>query len=141
METNHTRKPTILWADDDPDDLIMFREILQDLNHSYDIIEVHNGKEALDCLYNMEQASTQLCLIILDMNMPVMNGRDALAVIKSEKDFRSIPVVVFTTSSSELDRMFCRRYGVEMLTKPPEYSILTSVVQKLLSLCNTSKSQ
>ena len=132
------KKQTILWADDDPDDLIMFREILQDANHNYDIIEVHNGKEAIEYLYKLDQASKKLCLIILDMNMPVMNGRDALAVIKSEEDFKSIPVVVFTTSNSELDRMFCRRYGVEMLTKPPEYATLTSVVNNLLSLCNTS---
>jgi CheY-like chemotaxis protein len=132
------KKHTILWADDDPDDLIMFREILRNIDHSYDIIEVTNGKEAVEYLYNTEQASRHLCLIILDMNMPVMSGRDALAVIKSEEDFKSIPVVVFTTSSSELDRMFCRRYGVEMLTKPPEFTTLTSIVQKLLSLCSAS---
>ncbi len=134
------KKHTILWADDDPDDLIMFREILRNIDHSYDIVEVNNGKEALEYLYNVEQASTNLCLIILDMNMPIMNGRDALAVIKSEEDFKSIPVVIFTTSSSEMDKMFCRRYGVEMMTKPPEFTTLTSIVQRLLNLCNGSNS-
>ncbi|MFL5810432.1 MAG: response regulator, partial [Flavisolibacter sp.] len=64
------RKNTILWADDDPDDLQMMREILLKTENKYDIIEVNNGKEALDYLGKAKETGSLPCLIILDINMP-----------------------------------------------------------------------
>lgn len=127
---------TILWADDDADDLQMMREILLKSDRDFDIHEVHNGKEALAFLDEARERSSLPCLIILDINMPVMDGKETLSIIKKSKDYASIPVVVFTTSESELDKMFCKRLGTEMITKPPNFSSLEATVNRLLRFCN-----
>lgn len=129
------RKNTILWADDDADDLQMMREILQRSELNFDIIEVRNGKEALDHLDQAKARESLPCLIILDINMPVMDGKETLSIIKKTDDYQSIPVVVFTTSESELDKKFCEKMDTEMITKPPTFQKLESAVVRLLSFC------
>ena len=130
------KNSTILWADDDMDDLMLMRQILEDLDHSYDIHEVYNGREALDFLHQAKKDGQLPCLLILDMNMPVLNGRETLAILKSEEDLKDLPVVVFTTSSSKMDEMFCARFGVKMLTKPPNYDNLNDTIKEILNYCN-----
>lgn len=139
MKTQHTRQHHILWADDDNDDLMLMREALEGIDHSHRITEANNGREVLDHLGNITDPSLFPCLIILDMNMPVLNGRETLAILKSEEKYCSIPVVVFTTSSSEMDRMFCRRFGVEMYTKPDDFLGHQQTIKKLLKFCSITK--
>jgi len=127
-------KKYILWADDDMDDLMLMRHVLQDIGEEYDIREVNNGSEALDYLEQGKQAANLPALIILDMNMPVLNGKEALNIIKKDERLKDIPLVFFTTSNSELDKLFCRRFGVEMITKPPKYSNLKEAVKNLLEV-------
>ncbi|MDB5205242.1 MAG: response regulator [Flavisolibacter sp.] len=130
MEKRH-----ILWADDDMDDLMLMRHVLKDIKEEYDIKEVHNGREALDYLEGVKQDSSLPCLIILDMNMPVLNGKETLNLIKKNDSLKDIPLVFFTTSNSEMDKMFCKRFGVEMITKPPRYNNLKEAVKRLLDYC------
>ena len=125
----------ILWADDDMDDLMLMRQVLQDLGDAYNITEVHNGREALEFLQQAKLDNTLPCLIILDMNMPVLDGKETLARLKQDDELRNIPVVFFTTSNSQLDKLYCRHNGVEMITKPPKYANLKEAVQKLLNFC------
>lgn len=125
----------ILWADDDMDDLMLMRDVLQDLGDDYNIAEVHNGQEALDYLANARAIKALPCLIILDMNMPVLDGKETLARLKKDDDFKNIPVVFFTTSNSVMDKLYCKHNGVEMITKPPQYANLKEAVQKLLRYC------
>jgi CheY-like chemotaxis protein len=127
---------TILWADDDVDDLLLMREILLKHRKSYNIVEVKNGKEALDYLQKSHEDSHLPSLIILDINMPVLDGKETLSIIKRTPAFQSIPVVVFTTSSSELDKLFCKKLDTEMITKPPDYKSLEKIVLKLLKFCD-----
>ena len=122
----------ILWADDDMDDLMLMRHVLQDIGKEYDIREVNNGREALDFLEAEKQKGRLPALIILDMNMPVLNGKEALTVIKKDEALKDIPLVFFTTSNSEMDKLYCRRFGVEMITKPPQYNHLRDAVRRLL---------
>jgi len=127
-----TTKRYILWADDDMDDLMLMRHVLEDIGQEYDIREVNNGQEAIEYLENGKQDGVLPALIILDMNMPVMNGKETLGIIKKDELLKDIPVVFFTTSNSELDKMYCRRLNVEMITKPPRYSSLKETVRSLL---------
>jgi CheY-like chemotaxis protein len=130
------QKNTILWADDDADDLMLMKEILLKNNRNYEIVEVRNGKEALDFLKHAKEAAHLPCLIILDINMPILDGKETLSILKKEEAYQSIPVVVFTTSNSELDKLFCNKYQVEMITKPPHYKSLENAVLRLLNFCN-----
>jgi CheY-like chemotaxis protein len=140
METPNSHKINmkgqhILWADDDMDDLMLMRQVLQELGDNYNITEVHNGKEALDYLQEAKREKSLPCLIILDMNMPVMDGKETLSRLKKDEVLREIPVVFFTTSNSQIDKLYCQHQGVEMITKPPQYANLKDAVQKLLKYC------
>lgn len=128
-------KPHILWADDDMDDLMLMRHVLMDLGREYNISEVNNGREALDYLSQKKKVNDLPCLIILDMNMPVLNGKETLLIIQKDETLKQIPLVFFTTSNSEMDKLYCKRYGVEMITKPPQYSNLKEAVRKMLDYC------
>jgi CheY-like chemotaxis protein len=126
---------TILWADDDYDDLQMMREILVKLKQDFEIVEVHNGKEALEYLRKAKENNDLPCLVILDINMPVLDGKETLSILKATKDYQSIPVVVFTTSDSEIDKLYCKKFDTDMVTKPPSFSTLTAALEKLLKFC------
>lgn len=128
-------KHTILWADDDYDDLQMMREILAKKGMDYEIVEVHNGKDALDYLMKAKNDSNLPCLVILDINMPVMDGKETLSLIKKNKDLNSVPVVVFTTSESDLDKLYCKKFNTELVTKPPSFKTLGIALDKLLNYC------
>jgi len=130
------RKNTILWADDDADDLQLMQEILEKSDHDFDIIEVNNGQEALAYLQKAKENDSLPCLIILDINMPVLDGKETLSIIKKNPAYAAVPVVVFTTSDSELDKIFCQRLNTEMVTKPPNFNSLEATIVRLLSFCN-----
>lgn len=128
-------KQTILWADDDYDDLQMMQEILSKKKGNFEIVEVHNGKEALDYLTKAKERAGLPCLIILDINMPVLDGKETLSILKKTDDYKDIPVVVFTTSESEIDRLYCKKFNTEMVTKPPTFKTLGNALDKLLKFC------
>jgi len=123
---------TILWADDDYDDLQMMQEILSNKKDNFKIIEVHNGKEALDYL---DHTTNPPCLIILDINMPVLDGKETLSILKNTEKYKNIPVVVFSTSESEIDKLYCKKFNTELVTKPPTYNKLNATVENLLKFC------
>ena len=127
--------PIVLCVDDDADDRQFMATAIQDLHTSIQMAEVTNGREALAYLEQAKQTGKLPCLILLDLNMPVMNGKEALMKIKKEEALKEIPIVVFTTSSSSIDRLFCQHYQVEMFTKPPKYDEFIAAVKKLISYC------
>jgi CheY-like chemotaxis protein len=122
----------VLFVDDDPDDLEMIFEILHELPVSFEVHEEHNGRNALDYLERARQQQNLPCLIVLDINMPVMDGKEVVAIVKNNPHLKNIPIVVFTTSSSQLDSLYFKRYNVEMITKPPSYAQLRSAIKRLL---------
>ena len=131
MASHHP--PIILCIDDDPDDREMIRDVLKACDPRFHVAEASDGREALDYLRSEEALTNPPCLIILDMNMPRLSGRETLAILKSEAETEAIPVVVFTTSNAAADSSFCSRFGVEMVTKPPTYDQLKAIVLRFLS--------
>ena len=136
MMTKQGRKHTVLWADDDPDDLMIMREALQFIDHDHMVKEVSNGREALNYLSTLHDPEAFPCLIILDNNMPVLNGTETLAEIKKDKKYSDIPVIIFTTSCSERDRNICNQLGAKMYTKPHTLAGLKKTIAELLTHCN-----
>lgn len=128
-------KNTILWADDDADDLQMMKEVLVKNKKNYKIVEVQNGKEVLDYLKKSKENNSFPCMIILDINMPVLDGKETLSILKNNNHYKSIPVVVFSTSESEVDKRFCQKFDTEMVTKPSTFHSLEGALDKLLKYC------
>jgi CheY-like chemotaxis protein len=132
-----TEQKTILYVDDDPDDLAMFRQAVTAIGARYDIIEACDGVQGLELLRQMKQNNALPCLIVLDINMPRMDGKQTLIVIQKEPAFASIPIVLYSTSSSQMDKTFCRLRNVELVTKPFSFETIHNVTLKLLSFCKS----
>ncbi|PLX89698.1 MAG: two-component system response regulator [Desulfuromonas sp.] len=132
------KKPiTILMADDDPDDRLMAEEALEESKLSNDLHFVVDGEELMDYLYRRGKFSEPATsprpgLILLDLNMPKKDGREALKEIKADPELRSIPVVVLTTSQAEEDILRSYDLGVNsFITKPVNFEGLVDVMKVL----------
>ncbi len=128
---------TILMADDDDDDRLMTKEAFAESHLANDLRFVVDGVELMDYLkrrgkYSDPATSPRPGLILLDLNMPKKDGREALEEIKQDAELRSIPVVVLTTSKEEEDIQ--RSYQLHVnsyITKPVTFDALVAVVRAL----------
>jgi CheY-like chemotaxis protein len=126
----------ILCVDDDPDDRHFLCAAVHKADPSMEVIEAHNGIEALDYLNAFKNSQHELpCLIVLDINMPLMDGKQTLVKIKSDPLLRHLPVVMFSTTSNPLDKELFKRQGVELVTKPRDIATMSSAISQLLLHC------
>jgi len=122
----------ILYIDDDQDDLMIFGDSIGRLYPGITVLTAESGEKGIAILQNMEQNGEPFpSLVVLDMNMPRMDGRQTLQEIK--RKWEELPVVIFTTSSNQLDIEFCSRFGTECITKPMNYKNLNQTIQQLVS--------
>lgn len=119
--------------DDDQDDRLVISEAIRDIDPSLEVIEAKNGIEAYQLLQNAKSTSKFPCLVILDINMPMMDGKETLRQIKSDDTLRSLPIVFFTTSANPRDRSFSEEHGVEFVTKPANYRTIVDTMRDFLS--------
>lgn len=138
MAMSAPRQPiTILMADDDPDDRLMTQEAFTECRLGNPLKFVADGEELMDYLqhrgdFSDERAAPRPGLILLDLNMPRKDGREALREIKADPALRGIPVVILTTSKAEEDVVRSYRDGVNsFITKPVTFTALIEVVQTL----------
>lgn len=125
----------VLCVDDDPDDQMLVLDIIREIDPTIRVASAVNGVEALRFLEEAKNREELPCLVIMDINMPLMDGKQALARIRKDDDLEGVPVVLFTTSSASMDRTFAASHGVEMITKPINQMELYRVVKHLLSYC------
>lgn len=127
----------ILLVDDDADDRMLARDALAESRLANDLREVEDGEQLLDYLhrrgaYADPASSPRPGLILLDLNMPRKDGREALKEIKADANFRHIPIVVLTTSKAEEDIYRTYDLGVSsFITKPVSFDGLVSVMRVL----------
>ena len=133
----NTRSIIILIADDDAEDRMLVKEALEESRLNNHIQFVENGEELLDYLNNQGEFADKdkyptPGLILLDLNMPKKDGREALKEIKSQDHLRMIPVVVLTTSKAEEDILRTYDLGVSsFITKPVTFGSLVDVMKTL----------
>ena len=126
---------TILLADDDEDDRLMTRDALRDARLHNDLRFVIDGVDLMDYLQRKgrhadPESSPRPGLILLDLNMPRMDGREALQKIKADPELRSIPVIILTTSKAEEDIIRTYDLGVNsFITKPVTFLGLVDVMK------------
>jgi CheY-like chemotaxis protein len=131
------RPITLLLADDDPDDRMMIREALEEIRLANDLREVEDGQELMEYLrhegkYADPGSSPRPGLVLLDLNMPRKDGREALQEIKSDPALRQIPIVVLTTSKAEEDIFRTFDLGVNSyITKAFTFESLVEIMRTL----------
>jgi CheY-like chemotaxis protein len=132
-----TRSIIILIADDDAEDRMLIKEALEESKLKNAIQFVENGEELMDYLHNRgkftdKEKYTTPGLILLDLNMPKKDGREALKEIKADEHLRVLPVVVLTTSKAEEDILRTYNLGVSsFITKPVTFTSLVDVMKTL----------
>lgn len=127
---------TLLVAEDDADDKMLLQYALDENKITNPVKYVSNGEELISLLASNTTADGQCinAIILLDLNMPKMDGRQALKVIKQHESWRKIPVVIFSTSTSELDVKASYSLGASSyISKPAGFEKLVEVVKDFKS--------
>ena len=134
MSQHESDRPiTILYADDDPEDRMLVQDAWQESRLGNDLHFVEDGEELMDYLRRRNKFAALAGqplpgLILLDLNMPRKDGREALKEIKADPSLRSIPVVVLTTSKAEEDILRAYDLGVSsFIVKPVTFQSLVDV--------------
>jgi CheY-like chemotaxis protein len=121
----------VLYADDDADDKTWIVDACRTTNSFLQITFVNNGKDVIRFLKDIN-GDRLPSLIVLDLNMPEMDGKQTLRFLKSEPSLRNIPVAVVTTSSSKLDVEVCKKLGASIfLTKPDTFAEWQDLIRQL----------
>lgn len=129
-----TRQQIILMAEDDADDRLLVQEALAECGLAHTIRFVADGEELMDYLlqrgkYLTPEAAPRPTFVLLDLNMPRKDGRQALREIRAHPDLRRIPVVVFTTSKAEADVEMSYDLGANsFVVKPVAVDALVKIV-------------
>ena len=137
MNPNPPKSMVILMADDDADDRLLAKDALAECQLASELRFVENGEELLDYLhrrgkYTQLSESPRPGLILLDLNMPKKDGREALREIKSDPALRKIPVVVLTTSKADTDIGRIYELGANsFISKPVSFESLVDVMKTL----------
>ncbi len=125
---------SIVVAEDDPDDQLLLKEAFRKAKVPNALTITNDGVELMEHLARCcgQRQHPRPDLVILDLNMPRMDGREALAEIKSNPDLRSIPVVVLTTSADEGDVSQCYTLGANSyIRKPASFDDLVDIVSHI----------
>jgi CheY-like chemotaxis protein len=127
----------VIIADDDLDDQFFLKQAIEQLNPAHSIISAYNGLELLDLLFKQKEKPDA---IILDLNMPLLDGFGALKKIKAEEETRPIPVFILSTTHFDYDIKKSRELGAEdFYCKPYQYAKLKGIVEDIFLRAFASK--
>ncbi|MBS1563486.1 MAG: response regulator [Bacteroidetes bacterium] len=128
-------KSIVLYADDDAEDRELVAEAFKPYAHHVEVVTFPNGITLLSHLRNVPPLDPSPCLIIIDINMPLLNGRETLEQLRQMDRYDSVPVVLFTTSSMPQDKNFALRHKAGFITKPIDIGQLEQITDQFISHC------
>lgn len=128
-------KHLVVYADDDNDDRDLVAEAFLEHNQFIELRQFENGLQICQFLQNLPPHKPAPCLIILDINMPIMNGKEALRRLRNHHRFAAIPAILFSTSSVPEDRDFALSMNASMITKPTSYTEIRQVAREFANAC------
>lgn len=129
-------KNIVFYADDDLDDLELVKDAFAQYSPDVEVLTATDGSKALSYLSNLKKHDAHPCLIILDVNMPVMNGKETLLRLREIEHFQEVPVVLFTTSSQHIDKNFAQRYKAGFITKPIDVKQMEFIADQFINHCS-----
>jgi CheY-like chemotaxis protein len=129
------QKQVVLYADDDLEDLDFVQEALKSYANNIELRTFTDASELLKFSRMSARGGIFPCLIILDINMPGLNGKEALRILRDISGYEDVPVVLFTTSTLPFDQQFAERHGAELITKPLNAEQMNLTLKKFLAHC------
>ncbi|GAA4334465.1 response regulator [Flaviaesturariibacter amylovorans] len=134
-------KSLVLYADDDLDDLEMMRDILRPYNNFIELVSFTNGFALWSYVSTWDDNHSKPCLIILDVNMPLMDGKQTLRKIRASEITKDIPVVLFTTSTMPHEAEFAKAHQAGFITKPISTQHVSMIAEEILAHCGDELKQ
>lgn len=135
LNSKNTNSLTILLVEDNPADARLIMEFFKDINIKNGLHIVHDGMEAMEFLFQQCKSDMdKYCpdLVILDLNLPRMSGREILKEIKEDNDLKTIPVLILTTSDASEDIKECyNHYANCYLIKPVDFDEFSKVMESI----------
>ena len=126
---------SIVLADDDSDDCLLFEDALKELAHNIKLTTTNDGMELMD--YLDETVPPPPDVIFLDINLPVMTGWQFLTKLKSQEQYKDIPVIMYSTSNNQRDRDTAKDLGALcFITKPSAFKKLQNTLDVIVSYSN-----
>lgn len=120
----------ILLIEDDAIEVMKFNRVLKNLEVNHKVIEANNGEDALVLL---KEKATVPDIIVLDLNMPKINGIEFLAILKNDEKLKYIPAIILSTSDNHKDLLECYKIGIAgYIIKPLKYEDYVSRITKLV---------
>ncbi len=125
----------VLIADDDADDTEMLTAVLKELESGLNVIVVDNGKGVMEQLEKVPASANVPCMLVMDMNMPRMDGRETVVAIKNHEDFKNMPLLLSSSSKNKTDELFAEKWGVRYFQKPDTMQGLRELAQIIIAMC------
>ena len=126
---------SILFGEDDIDDEELLKELFSSVDNSFSLTFINNGKQVIDYLNELTDDRLP-CLIILDYNMPQLNGADILKELKIHLRYKEIPKIIWSTSQTETYRSKCMELGAnDYIIKPSKVNDLIDAIKYMISVC------
>ena len=127
----------ILLIEDDMIEVMKLKRTIKTLGLNHTLTEANNGEEALDLLKHKDRLPD---IILLDLNMPKLNGLEFLKILKADERLRYIPTIILTTSSNQKDLLECFKSGISgYILKPLKYEEYVSKIDKLLAYWSVNR--
>jgi CheY-like chemotaxis protein len=121
---------TLFYVDDDEEDVDVFTEAIETISPHTVLLVATDAKEALEMLKDL---TVQPDYIFMDINLPIMNGKELLKELKKLRHLKDIPVVMYSTSGNSLEVEDCKKLGaVDFIVKPPEFRKLCEALKKFV---------
>lgn len=134
-EPNPAASRFILFGEDDIDDQELLKEIFASVDNSLRLLFANTGEQVLSVLSKLNDEQLP-CLIVLDYNMPALNGADILERLNGESRYADIPRIIWSTSGSEIFKRNCLELGAtDYIIKPSALGEMEKIVRYMLSVC------
>ena len=131
-----TTKKTILYVEDDEDDREILTDAIRDITAQVEVVLVENGLEAIHYLNNAKQEANDLpCLIVLDINMPYLDGKQTFQHLKQDEALQTVPIIVFSSSQKPDDKTLFNNLGIEYIVKPLDIHHMNTIAHHMVSFC------
>lgn len=128
-------KNLVLYADDDADDRDLVREAFEEFSSIIELITFEEGLSLLRYLEGLQTLQPKPCLVILDINMHGLDGKQTLRRLRNMDEYKDVPAVLFTTSTLPSEAAFAKSYNAGFVTKPLHGTQVHMIVDQLVHNC------
>ncbi|RYY39573.1 MAG: response regulator [Chitinophagaceae bacterium] len=127
----------ILFVEDDFEDRELLIDAVRAQTNGIDIAVAENGLQAVEYLASIKGGDRRPCLIVLDLNLPFIGGREVFGRICADESLKNIPVIIFTSSLNPHDKEYFNSLGAEFISKPMDYKEMNRIAGHIIQMCGS----